>query len=64
MMACMMLHNFCIAKHDPCIPRWRLSVEELEVNNTVIKRRPSKGESNKSAPKIATGYERKLNSNV
>ena len=64
MMACMMLHNFCIAKHDPCIPSWRLSVEELEVSNTAIKRRPSKGESNKNAPKIATGYERKLNSNV
>ena len=63
-MACMMLHNFCIAKHDPCIPRWRLSVEELEVSNTAIKRRPSKGESNKNAPKITTGYERKLNWNV
>ena len=35
-MACVMLHNFCIAKHDPCNPRWRLSVEELELNNTVI----------------------------
>ena len=52
-MACMMLHNFCLAKHDPCNLRWRLNVEELELNNTVIKRRANKGESNKNAPKIA-----------
>ena len=37
-MACMMLHNFCTARRDPCNLRWRLSVEELELNNTVIKR--------------------------
>ena len=48
-----MLHNFCIDKHDPCNPSWRLSVEELELNNTVIKRRANKGESNKNARKIA-----------
>ena len=29
LMACMVLHNFCIDKHDPCNPRWRLIVEEL-----------------------------------
>ena len=44
-----MLHNFCITKHDPCNPRWRLSVEELELNNTVIKKRANKGKSNKNA---------------
>ena len=47
-----MLHNFCIAKHDPCNPWWRLSIEELELNNTVIKRRANKGESNKTAKKV------------
>ena len=52
-MACMMLHNFYIAKHDPCNPRQRLSVEEPELNNTVIKRRSNKGESNKNARDIA-----------
>ena len=51
--ACVMLHNFCIDKHDPCNPSWRLSVEELELNNTVIKRSANKGESNKNARKIA-----------
>ena len=52
-MACVMLHNFCIAKHDLCNLRWRLSVEDLELNNTVIKRRANKGESNKNTRKIS-----------
>ena len=51
-MACMMLHNFCISRHDPCYPCCRLSVEVLELNNTVIKRRANKGESNKNARKV------------
>ena len=49
----MMLHNFCIEKRDLCNSRWRLNVEELEVNDTVIKRRTNKEESNKNARKIA-----------
>ena len=52
-MACVMLHNFCIAKLDLCNLRWRLSVEDLELNNTVIKRRANKGESNKNTRKIS-----------
>ena len=48
-----MLYNFCIAKHDPCNPHWCLTFEELELNNTIIKRRANKGESNKNAQKIA-----------
>ena len=48
-----MLHNFCIAKHGSGNPRWRLSVEELELNNTIIKRRANKGESSKIARNIA-----------
>ena len=43
-MTCVMLHNFCIAKHDPYNPRWRLNGEELELNNTVFNRRANKGE--------------------
>ena len=31
-MACVMLHHFCIHTNDPCYPRWKLSVEELELN--------------------------------
>ena len=41
-MAWVMLNNFCIAKHNPCNPHWHSSVEELELNNTVIKRRANK----------------------
>ena len=63
-MACVTLHNFCIAKHYPCNPRWRTSVQELELNNTVIERTANKGESNKNAQKLLTGYARKLNSNL
>ena len=48
-----MLNTFCIAKYDPCNPRWRLIVEELELNNTVINRRVNKGESKENARKIA-----------
>ena len=51
-MSCVMLHNFCIAKLDLYNPRWRLSVEELKLNNTVIKRKVNKGETNKYAQKI------------
>ena len=47
-MACVMLNTFCIAKYDPYNPRWRLIVEELEQNKTVINRRV-----NKNARKIA-----------
>ena len=52
-MTCVMLYNFCIAKHDPRNPHWCLTFEELELNNTIIKRRANKGESNKNARKIA-----------
>ena len=31
-MACVMLHHFCIHTNDPCYPRWKLSVEELKLN--------------------------------
>ena len=27
---CILLHNLCIAMKDPCKPRWRLSVQELQ----------------------------------
>ena len=31
-MVCAMLHNLCIVRNDPCNPRWRLTVDELELN--------------------------------
>ena len=52
-MACVMLHNLCIARNDPCNPRWRLTVEELELNSADIPRHQSNVESNANARKIA-----------
>ena len=28
-MACIMLHNLCISRNDPCEPRWRLEIKHL-----------------------------------
>ena len=52
-MACVMLHNLCIARKDPCYPQWRLTVEELELNSADIPRHQSNVESNANARKIA-----------
>ena len=52
-MACVMLHNLCIARNDPCNPRWRLTVEELELNSADIPRHQGNVESNANARKIA-----------
>lgn len=30
-MACILLHNICIARKDPCKPRWRLNVNRLHL---------------------------------
>ena len=30
-MTCILLHNICIAKNDPCNPRWKLKVDELNL---------------------------------
>ena len=46
--ACLMLHNLCMATNDPCNSHWRLSVEELELTNKIINRSESKSESNKN----------------
>ena len=33
-MACIALHNICIARDDPCRPRWRLDIEKLHLIRT------------------------------
>jgi hypothetical protein len=43
-MACITLHNFCIAQNDPCDPRWRLEVGDINMirgNNIVHKQNNS-----------------------
>ena len=52
-MSCVILHNLCIGRNDPWNPRWRLAVEELELNSADIPRHQSNAESNKNATKIA-----------
>ena len=52
-MACVMLHHFCIHPNDICNPRWKLSVEELELNVGITNKQQNKRESNENATKIA-----------
>ena len=52
-MCCGMLHNLCIARNDPCHPRWQLSVEELDLISRDIQRQQNNRESNENATKIA-----------
>ena len=52
-MAWVMLHNLCIARNDPSNPRWRLTVEELELHSADIPRHQDNVESNTNATKIA-----------
>ena len=30
-MCCIALHNICIHRNDPCFPRWKLEIEELNL---------------------------------
>ena len=52
-MACAMLHNLCIVRNDSCNPRWRLTVDKLELNCNNFSRQQSNNESNKNDTKIA-----------
>ena len=44
-MACIALHNLCIAENDPCQPRWQLEVQQLDLIRTPIFRTESKERS-------------------
>ena len=37
-MACIALHNLCIVRSDPCLPRWQLRVERLNLIRKPTKR--------------------------
>ena len=52
-MACAMLHNLCSVRNDSCNPRWRLTVDKLELNCNNFSRQQSNNESNKNDTKIA-----------
>ena len=33
-MAVVLMHNICIHRNDPCKPRWRLNVDDIELIET------------------------------
>ena len=55
-MACVLLHNFCITVGDPCLPRWKFQVEELTIVDKRLIREESKRESNSNKIKLIIGY--------
>ena len=61
-MACAMVHNLCIVRNDPCNPRWRRTVDKLELNCNNFPRQQSNRESNKNATKIANWLWKNLHS--
>ncbi len=46
-MACITLHNICIKRADPCLPRWLLEIQKLELIRKPTKRYEDKALSNK-----------------
>ena len=46
-MACITLHNICIKRADPCLPRWQLEIQKLELICKPTKRSEDKALSNK-----------------
>ena len=48
-MACIALHNICIARDDPCSPRWRLDIENL-----LLIRKRGNGEQDNEADQVRT----------
>ena len=43
-MACIALHNLCIEISDPCQPRWRLEVDDLDLIRKRLRRAEDKRE--------------------
>ena len=52
-MACIMLHNLCIERNDPCEPRWKLEVKDIELFEKPLKRTEDSNESNLNRTKIS-----------
>ena len=51
-MACITLHNICIKRADPCLPRWQLEIQKLELTRKPTKRFEDKTLSNKVRDKV------------
>ena len=52
-MSCVLLHNLCIQMNDPCNPRWKLQVTELNLISRDVERKENKDISKDIAGKIA-----------
>ena len=52
-MACIMLHNLCIERNDPCEPRWKLEVKDIELFEKPLKRTEDSNESNLNRTEIS-----------
>lgn len=52
-MACVLLDDLCIARQDPCNPRWKLHVDKLILVERNIPRTKNKGQSREIVIKIA-----------
>ena len=52
-MACIVLHNICIARSDPCNPRWKLEVNKLKLIRQATKRTKDKRFSHEIRNRIA-----------
>ena len=52
-MACIALHNTCIAEDDPCQPRWQLEVQDLDLITDSIIRYENKLQSNMNRVKMS-----------
>ena len=52
---CILLHNLCIAMKDPCKPRCRLSVQELQLDDLSLIARRTKKNQPISARKLPNG---------
>ena len=52
-MACIALHNMCIAEDHPCQPRWQLEVQDLDLITDSNIRYENKLQSNMNRVKIS-----------
>ena len=52
-MACIALHNLCIEISDPCQPRWRLEVDDLDLIRKRLRRVEDKREASLNRLKIS-----------
>ena len=53
LMACVLLHNLCIERRDPCNPRWKLRVDQINMIPRNVPRKEDKVHAGQIANKVA-----------